>query len=69
MRATMRLRQLLAQPGIVVAPGAYDALLARLVERAGFAAVYMTGSGISASTLGQPDLGLGSTRRYPRKAR
>ncbi len=63
-----RLRQLLAQPGIVVAPGAYDALLARLVERAGFAAVYMTGSGISASTLGQPDLGLVSFAEMAQRA-
>jgi 2-methylisocitrate lyase-like PEP mutase family enzyme len=42
----------------VVAPGAYDALSARLVERAGFPAVYMTGFGASASLLGRPDVGL-----------
>ena len=41
-----------------MAPGAYDALTARLVEHAGFPAVYLTGAGISYSTLGQPDLGL-----------
>lgn len=58
MRASTRLRQMLAQPGIVVAPGAYDGFSARLVEAAGFPAVYMTGAGTAASLLGQPDLGL-----------
>ena len=42
----------------MLAPGAYDALSARLVERAGFPAVYMTGFGASASLLGRPDVGL-----------
>lgn len=40
------------------APDAYDALSARLVEGAGFAAVYMTGFGTAASVLGRPDIGL-----------
>ena len=53
-----RLRALLAQPGPVLAPGAYDALSARLVERAGFDVVYMTGFGTAASLLGRPDVGL-----------
>ena len=53
-----RLRHLLAAPGPVVAPGAYDALSARLAELAGFEAVYMTGFGASASLLGRPDIGL-----------
>ncbi len=53
-----RLRELLAAPGPVVAPGAYDALSARLVEQAGFDVVYMTGFGTSASLLGRPDVGL-----------
>jgi 2-methylisocitrate lyase-like PEP mutase family enzyme len=51
------LRALLAAPGLVVAPGAYDVLTARLVEHAGFPAVYMTGSGVSISALGFPDIG------------
>jgi 2,3-dimethylmalate lyase len=42
----------------VLAPGAYDALTARLVERSGFEAVYMTGFGTAASLLGRPDVGL-----------
>jgi 2-methylisocitrate lyase-like PEP mutase family enzyme len=53
-----RLRQLLEGPGPVIAPGAYDALSARLVEQAGFDAVYLTGFGASASLLGRPDVGL-----------
>jgi 2-methylisocitrate lyase-like PEP mutase family enzyme len=52
-----RLRELLAGDELVVAPGAYDALTARLVEQAGFPAVYMTGAGTSAG-LGFPDYGL-----------
>ncbi|WP_199506276.1 oxaloacetate decarboxylase [Geodermatophilus sp. TF02-6] len=53
-----RLRELLAAPRPLVAPGAYDALSARLVERAGFDAVYMTGFGTTASLIGRPDVGL-----------
>ena len=41
-----------------MAPGAADALTARLVEQAGFPAVYMTGFGATASRLGTPDIGL-----------
>ena len=58
MRTTTRLRQMLQAPGIIVAPGAYDGFSARLIEAAGFQAVYMTGAGTAASHLGQPDLGL-----------
>jgi carboxyvinyl-carboxyphosphonate phosphorylmutase len=53
-----QLRELLASRETVVAPGAYDALSARLIEEAGFLAVYMTGFGTSASLLGRPDIGL-----------
>src|SRR5690349_22261871 len=53
-----RLRDLLSGPAPLVAPGAYDALSARLIEQAGFPAVYMTGFGTTASLLGRPDVGL-----------
>jgi len=53
-----RLRALLAQNAPVTAPGAYDALSARLVEEAGFDVVYMTGFGTTASLIGRPDVGL-----------
>ncbi len=52
-----RLRALLSRDGMVVAPGAYDCITAKLIEQAGFAAVYMTGAGTAAS-LGYPDFGL-----------
>ncbi|NDH63420.1 MAG: carboxyvinyl-carboxyphosphonate phosphorylmutase, partial [Alphaproteobacteria bacterium] len=42
---------------MVVAPGAYDCITARSIERAGFSALYMTGGGTAAS-LGYPDYGL-----------
>src|SRR5438045_9786628 len=58
MRVTTRLRLLLAGPELIVAPGAYDALSARLIANAGFPVVYMTGFGAAASVLGQPDVGL-----------
>src|SRR5262244_3959679 len=57
MKATAKLRQLLREPGIIVAPGAYDCLTAKLIERQGFPAVYMTGAGTALTRLGQPDLG------------
>jgi len=57
MRPTTRLRQRLGSAPILVAPGAYDGLSARLVARAGFDAVYATGGGIARSA-GYPDLGL-----------
>jgi 2-methylisocitrate lyase-like PEP mutase family enzyme len=52
------LRKLLARNEPILAPGAYDAMSALLIERAGFDVVYMTGFGTSASQLGQPDVGL-----------
>jgi carboxyvinyl-carboxyphosphonate phosphorylmutase len=58
MPTTTRLRELLRQPDLLVAPGAYDALSARLIAQAGFPIVYMTGFGTAASVLGQPDVGL-----------
>ena len=57
MKATTRLRQLIADPEILLAPGAYDGITARLIEQAGFSALYMTGAGTSAS-FGLPDYGL-----------
>ena len=53
-----RLRALLDGGQMIVAPGAFDPLAARLVEEAGFPAVYMTGFGTSAALIGRPDAGL-----------
>lgn len=57
VNAARTLRALLSRPSLVVAPGVYDAITARLVHQAGFEACYMTGAGVSAS-LGYPDYGL-----------
>lgn len=53
-----KLRELMDKKDIILAPGAYDALSARIVEAVGFDAVYMTGFGTAASLLGYPDVGL-----------
>jgi 2,3-dimethylmalate lyase len=53
-----RLRELIDAGEMVLAPGCYDALGARLIEAAGFSAAYMTGFGSAASRLGRPDIGL-----------
>lgn len=55
-----QLRLLLAEQQTILAPGAYDAMSARLIEAAGFPVVYMTGFGVAASMLGRPDVGLTS---------
>ena len=57
MRPSTALRKLIGGDEIIVAPGVYDGMSARLVQRAGFAAVYATGGGIARS-MGYPDLGL-----------
>jgi 2-methylisocitrate lyase-like PEP mutase family enzyme len=57
MRPSTRLRELLRAGDVVVAPGVWDGLSARLVARAGFPAAYSTGGGIARS-MGYPDLGL-----------
>src|SRR4051794_10016397 len=58
LSAPARLRAQLAGGRPVLAPGAYDALSARLIEQAGFDCAYMTGFGTTASLLGRPDVGL-----------
>ena len=57
MTQAARFRELMRRDGMVVAPGAYDCITARLIERARFDAVYMTGAG-TAAMLGYPDFGL-----------
>src|SRR5438105_1987239 len=57
MTQAARFRGLMRRDGMIVAPGAYDCITARLIERAGFEAVYMTGAG-TAATVGYPDFGL-----------
>ncbi len=57
-RPTKKLRELLKKPELLKAPGVVDAIGARLVAKAGFDAIYMTGAGTAASRLGWPDVGL-----------
>jgi len=57
MSKPSELRALLRQNGIIAVPGAYDCITARMIEQAGFSAVYMTGAG-TAAALGYPDYGL-----------
>ena len=52
------LRELLAKPGLLRAPGVFEGLGAHLVRRAGFAAAYLTGAGVAVSGYGVPDIGL-----------
>lgn len=56
MNAT--LKQRLAEPRLLLAPGVYDALSALIAERAGFEALYLSGASIAYTRLGRPDVGL-----------
>ncbi len=58
MSAANHLRNLLNNPGIITMPGCYDALSAKLIERAGFRGAFMGGFAVSAARIGMPDTGL-----------
>ncbi len=58
MKTTRRLRELLAREETLMVPGACNPLTAKLIEQAGFEAVYMTGAGVTTEMLGLPDIGL-----------
>ncbi len=58
MSQAQRLRQLLAEPGLIVMPCCFDALSAKMVERAGFPLTFMSGFAVSVARLGMPDTGL-----------
>lgn len=58
MDGAKKLRALLARPGPVIAPGVYDCISAKVVERAGFDAAFVSGAAVTASVLGYPDVGL-----------
>lgn len=57
-RLHLSLKERLKQPSILVAPGVYDALGARIAEQAGFEALYLSGASLAYSRLGGPDIGL-----------
>jgi 2,3-dimethylmalate lyase len=69
MNEAKRLRQLLANPGPIVVPGIYDCVTARIVERAGFSAGFISGSALTASILGYPDVGLQTMPEFLNAAR
>jgi len=58
MNKAQQLKDLIAKDRLIMAPGAFDALTARIIEEQGFPAVYMTGYGVSAALFGLPDRGL-----------
>ena len=63
------LRRLVARAEVLILPGVHDALSARIAEQVGFEAVYMTGSGVSACLLGEPDVGLTTMTEMADQAR
>jgi len=63
-----KLRERLKEDRILIAPGAHDVLTAKIIEKVGFEAVYMTGYGTSASMLGKPDVGLLTLTEMARRA-
>jgi 2-methylisocitrate lyase-like PEP mutase family enzyme len=65
----MNFDTLLKQPGILILPGAYDALSARIAVRNGAKAVYMTGFGIAGASFGVPDIGLVSAEQMIERVR
>lgn len=67
MRPTTRLRELLAGGKTLLAPGAHDALTARVFEKLGFDLIYMTGYG-TAAAIGLPDVGLATMTEMVRNA-
>ena len=58
MNRVQQLRELLEEPGLITMPCCYDALSARLIERAGFPLTFMSGFAVSVARLGMPDTGL-----------
>ncbi|KAF8952517.1 oxaloacetate acetylhydrolase [Flammula alnicola] len=63
-----RLRQMLARPGIVVAPGICDGISARCALEAGFNCMYQSGAATTASRLGQPDLAIATMNDFVQSA-
>ncbi len=58
MNMSNLLRKRLSEPGIILSPGVYDCISAKIAERSGFELIFTSGFGISGSVLGYPDYGL-----------
>ena len=69
MKMTTRLRTLLKSKETLFVPGCYNALSAKILDKVGFQAIYMTGYGTSLSLLGMPDAGLASMSEMHLNAR
>ena len=69
MRKTTRLRELLKSEQTLLVPGCYNAMTAKILEKVGFPAVYMTGYGTSLSLLGMPDAGFATMTEMHLNAR
>lgn len=69
MSVTSEFREMVMADEILVAPGAYDAVSAKLIEQAGGDVVYMSGSSVSTTTHGYPDVGLTTLTEMTRRAR
>lgn len=69
MAPTTEFSELIARDEILVAPGGYDAASAKLIEQAGAGVVYLSGSSISTSTHGYPDVGLTTLTEMTTRAR
>ncbi|KAG8738247.1 hypothetical protein FRC10_007115 [Ceratobasidium sp. 414] len=67
-KASTRLRQLLARPEIVVAPGVCDGISARCALEAGFEVLYQSGAATTAAKLGQPDLAIATLPDFAQNA-
>ena len=63
------LKELLKKDGIIVAPGVYDGISGVVIEQAGFEAAYLTGAGVAASAIGEPDIGLTSATEIAQVAK
>jgi methylisocitrate lyase len=68
-RKTARLRALLRDERILLAPGCFNALSALLIEQAGFPAVYVSGAALAGNFLGYPDIGLATMSEVLENAR
>jgi 2-methylisocitrate lyase-like PEP mutase family enzyme len=68
-RATTRLRELIARGPTLYVPGCYNAMSAKVLEDAGFEAIYMTGYGTSLALTGLPDVGLATMSEMVANAR
>jgi 2-methylisocitrate lyase-like PEP mutase family enzyme len=68
-RATTRLRELIGRGPTLYLPGCYNAMSAKVLEGAGFGAIYMSGYGTSLSLTGLPDVGLATMSEMVANAR